>query len=164
MQNKGQFQKGASGNPAGRPPGSRNRAAVTMEALLEGDAEKLMQKATELALGGEISALRLCMERLLPPRKERPIRIDVGPLENANQLRDAVNAVIRTVAEGEITVREGEAVSNMISAQASVLATVDFESRLDELEQRLERYQLQRAGATPRGRGPRSDRSTGATE
>lgn len=155
MQNKGQFPKGTSGNPAGRPPGSRNRATVAMEALLEGDAEKLMRKAIELALADDVSAMRLCMERLLPPRKERPIRIDVGPLENAKQLRDAVNAVIRAVAEGEITVREGEALTNLISAQASVLATVDFERRMDELEQRLEKQQQDAGRMARRGSGKR---------
>ena len=114
-----------------------------------------MRKVIELALADEISALRLCMERLLPPRKERPIRVEVGPLENAKQLRDAVNAVIRAVAEGEITVREGEALSNMISAQASVLATVDFERRMDDLEQRLEKQQQDAGRMARRGWGKR---------
>lgn len=146
MQNKGQFPKGTSGNPAGRPPGSRNRATVAMEALLEGDAERLMRKAIELALADDISAMRLCMERLLPPRKERPIRVDVGPLENARQIKEAANTVIRAVAEGEITPGEGEALMNMIAGQASVLATVDLERRVEELEQRLEKHQQRGAG------------------
>ena len=61
----GHFSKGTSGNPAGRPPGSRDRATLLMESLLEGEAEQLTRKAIELALAGDIATLRLCLERLI---------------------------------------------------------------------------------------------------
>lgn len=75
----GQFTKGTSGNSSGRPPGSRNRTTLLMESLLEGQAEQLMQKTIELALAGEITALRLCLERIVPPRKERSIHLLLPP-------------------------------------------------------------------------------------
>jgi hypothetical protein len=71
----GQFTKGTSGNPGGRPPGSRNRATLLMETLLEGEAEQLTRKAIELALAGDLNALRLCLDRLLPPSKDRLISL-----------------------------------------------------------------------------------------
>jgi hypothetical protein len=64
---------GQSGNPAGKPKGTRNRATVAAEALLEGEAEMLTRKAIELGLSGDTTALRLCLERLMPPRKDRSI-------------------------------------------------------------------------------------------
>ncbi len=65
----GRFVKGQSGNPNGRPKGARGKATMIAEALLDGDAEKLMRKAIELALAGSEPCLRLCLERILPPKR-----------------------------------------------------------------------------------------------
>lgn len=83
---KGQFPKGASGNPAGRPQHSRNKATLLMEELFEGEAEQLTRKLIELASGGDILALRLCMDRLLSPRKDRPIHFSLPPIESPAQV------------------------------------------------------------------------------
>jgi len=64
------FEKGKSGNASGRPPGSRNKTMLAMEVLLDGQMEALTQKAVDLALEGDTTALRLCLERICPPRKE----------------------------------------------------------------------------------------------
>ncbi len=68
------FAKDRSGNPAGRRHGSRNRATIAAAALLEGEAEALTRKADELALDGVPMALRLYIERILPPCRERAVR------------------------------------------------------------------------------------------
>ncbi len=65
------FEKGQSGNLAGRPRGSRNRATQAMQQLLDGEARALTRKAVELALGGDTTALRMCLDRLLAPRRDR---------------------------------------------------------------------------------------------
>src|SRR5215216_6798668 len=65
------WEPGVSGNPAGKPKGARNKTTLAMEALLDGDAEAITQKAIELAKGGDITAIRLCLDRLCPPRKDR---------------------------------------------------------------------------------------------
>ena len=62
------FPKGQSGNPKGRPRGSRNRSTQAMQLVLDGQAEALTRKAVALALGGDATGLRLCLERFLPPR------------------------------------------------------------------------------------------------
>ena len=67
------FEKGTSGNPSGRPRGSRNATTLALEVLLDGQAQALTQKAIDLALTGDIPALRLCLDRILPPRKDRPV-------------------------------------------------------------------------------------------
>ena len=61
-----QFQKGQSGNPAGRPRGSRNKASIRMQEMLEEKTEKLVNKLIKMALAGNIGALRLCLDRLVP--------------------------------------------------------------------------------------------------
>jgi hypothetical protein len=74
------FQKGQSGNPAGRPPGSRNRAAMLLQNLLERDAERIARKAIDLAKAGDIAAIRMCMDRLVPTRKSDSIVFELPPL------------------------------------------------------------------------------------
>ncbi len=98
----GRFAPGASGNPRGRPPGARNRASLAAEALLAGEAEALTRKAVELALGGDLVALRLCLERVLPPARERPLRVDL-PLERATDADAAMQAVVAALRAGELT-------------------------------------------------------------
>jgi len=71
------FQPGQSGNPNGRPKGSRNVATLALESLLDGEAEALTRKAVELALTGDIAALRLCLDRILPPRKDRSVSFEM---------------------------------------------------------------------------------------
>ena len=71
-QGTGRFAPGQSGNPAGRPRGARNRATQAAEAILSGEAEALTRKAVELALAGDVTALRLCLERFCPLKEGAP--------------------------------------------------------------------------------------------
>ena len=101
------FQPGQSGNPLGKPRGTRNRATLAAEALLEGEARALTRKAIEMALAGDVAALRLCVERIIPPRKDRAVRLALPRIEKVEDAREAVNVVLAAVAEGEITLAEG---------------------------------------------------------
>jgi hypothetical protein len=65
------FEAGHSGNPNGRPKGARNKATVMVEQLLDGELDALVRKLIEKAKAGDIAALRLCLDRLLPPRRDR---------------------------------------------------------------------------------------------
>ena len=66
------WKKGQSGNPNGRATGSRNRATLAIEALLEGEGEALTRKAIDLAKAGDMQALRLCMDRLAAAPQRQP--------------------------------------------------------------------------------------------
>lgn len=76
-QKQGGFQKGQSGNPAGRPRGARNKATLAAEALLDGEAETITRKAVEHAKAGDPWAVRLCLERVLPARRDRPVNFQL---------------------------------------------------------------------------------------
>ena len=110
------FRPGQSGNPAGRPRGSRNRSTIAAESLLEGEAEALTRKAVELALAGDTTALRLCIERLVPPRKDRLIEFAVPTITSAHDAAKAISAVLAAVAEGRITPAEEAAVAGLVEA------------------------------------------------
>jgi hypothetical protein len=103
-----------------------------MESLLEGDAEQLTRKAIELALAGDTTALRLCLERIIPPRKDRPIHLMLPPLENIQQISMAMARVSVAIGEGEITPTEGEVLSNILIAHMDVMLKADRERRKDE--------------------------------
>src|SRR5437868_15544044 len=86
------FQKGRSGNPLGRRVGCRNRTTITAAALLAGEAEALTRMAVELALIGDPTALRLCLERILPPCRDRMVKFTLPPIESAADPAAAMNA------------------------------------------------------------------------
>ena len=123
------FAPGVSGNPAGRPPGARNRATLAVEALLEGEAEALTRKAIERALEGDGQALRLCLDRIAPPRRDRPVSFALPPLKEAADTRDAFAAVVHAIAEGELTPSEGLTLAGLIADFAALDAKTDTARR-----------------------------------
>ena len=128
------WQPGVSGNPAGRPPGARNKATVAAEALLDGDAEAIARTAVELAKEGRMGALRLVMERICPPRRDRPVKFMLPKLEQPSDAVAAATAIADAVAAGDLTPSEAAALSRLVSAYVAALQAVDFDARLRKLE------------------------------
>ena len=120
------FPKGQSGNPAGRPAGARNRRTLAAAQLLDGEAEALTRKAVELALAGDAMALRLCLERILPPCRERAVRFALPAIDNAADLAAAMKAVAAAVAEGVITPGEGETMARILAGFAPTIEADDL--------------------------------------
>ena len=128
------FQKGRSGNPAGRRPGSRNKATIAAAKLLAGEAEGLTRKAVELALEGDPMALRLCVERILPVCRERAVKFALPPIESPADIAPAMKAVTSALADGEITPGEAGRIAAVVDTFVRAIETSDFEERLKELE------------------------------
>lgn len=123
----------AKGNP-GRPKGTRFRITKAVEELLEGEAEKLSRKAIDLALEGDTTALRLCLERIAPPRKDGPVRFALPDIGNAQDAANAAAAVLTAVSEGDLTPLEGATVMGLVENYRRVLETSEFEKRIEALE------------------------------
>src|SRR6476619_165785 len=100
------FPKGQSGNPAGRPKGSRNATTLALEALLDGQASALTQKAIDVALTGDIPALRLCLDRIVPPRKDSPVAFDLPEMKTLDDTVSAMGAIVKAVGQGDLTPTE----------------------------------------------------------
>jgi hypothetical protein len=79
----GRTRRGGQANPAGRRTGSRNKATHAAAAFLAGESEALTRRAVELALAGDPTAMRLCLERILPPCRERTVKFALPPIESA---------------------------------------------------------------------------------
>ena len=107
------FQEGQSGNLAGRPPGSRNRTALAAEALLEGEAQALTRKAIELALEGDTTALRLCLERIVPQRKSRAVAFEAPRIDRVEDLAGAIGSIFQEVAGGRLRLDEGATLTSV---------------------------------------------------
>ncbi|GMG84917.1 hypothetical protein LNKW23_41330 [Paralimibaculum aggregatum] len=97
----GRWKKGISGNPSGRPRGARNHATTAAAALLDGEAEALTRKAVEAALGGDSEALRLCLQRILPARRDRPVRFACRPLQGTGEITPEEARAVRGIVETE---------------------------------------------------------------
>lgn len=123
----GKFKKGTSGNPSGRPIGSQNRATLLAKQLLEGETEQLARVCINLAKKENIQALRMCLERVLPIRKERSIELELPPAQNLQRILTAAGEV-------RITPSEAQAMAEVVNSQAHLFATADMERRLQALE------------------------------
>jgi hypothetical protein len=117
------FLKGRSGNPTGRRAGSRNRATLAAAALLAGECEALTRKAVELALAGDPTALRLCIERILPPCRERPVKLALPPIESADDVAAAMGAVTAALAAGAITPGEAATIAAVVNTFVHAIDT-----------------------------------------
>ena len=131
---QGGFKPGQSGNPAGRPKGARHRTTVAIEAQLDGDGEAITRKAIEAAKAGDMVAIRLVLDRICPPRKTRPIHIELPPIRDAGGEAEAQQEILRAACAGELLLDEAQALCGLLEARRQSLETQELEVRLSELE------------------------------
>lgn len=131
------FEPGQSGNPNGRPPGSRNKVTVAIEQLLEDDAENIAAKAIELAKNGDPALMRVVLNRLSPPRKDRHIAYTLPPIESVADGLVALGAIADAVAAGELTPSEAKHLSDFIGNYVKAFEVMELEVRLLQAEEVL---------------------------
>ena len=122
-----------AGNP-GRPKGARHKTTLAIEALLDGEAEELTRVAIDRAKEGDMVALRLCMDRLAPARKDRHVSFELPKIEQAADAAKASAAIVKAVAEGEITPSEASELTRVLESYSRILEVADHEERLKRLE------------------------------
>lgn len=128
------FKPGQSGNPSGKPKGARNKTTLAMEVILEGQAEKLTQKLLTLAEAGDMAAMRICMDRLYPARRDRAVTFDLPPIETAADLTKATRAIMEAVSTGELTPMEADSVSRAVEAHVKAIEVTELMRRIEALE------------------------------
>lgn len=131
------FQRGQSGNPNGRPSGSRNRRTLALEELIDGEIEAITRKAIEAAKDGDITAIRLVLDRVLPPARSRSISIQMPLITDASSISSAQAEILNAVATGDLRLDEAESLSELLEARRRSLETVELEERIKRLEARF---------------------------
>jgi hypothetical protein len=120
----------------GRPRGSRNKATLALQEMLGQHAEPLVKKCVVMALQGDTTAMRLCIERLLPPRKQSPVKFKLPPITTAPELAQAQIIMLETLSRGQLTPAEAETIGNLFENRRRMMETEDLAARLQALEQR----------------------------
>ena len=130
----GKWVKGVSGNPKGRPRGARNQATLAAERLLDGQAEALTQAAIDRALEGDSVALRLCLERILPPRKDRPVPMPLPAVKTIADVLTGLSTLLTMVGRGAIPPTDAGTVAGLLMSFAKTKELSELEARLQALE------------------------------
>jgi hypothetical protein len=128
------FTRGQSGNPSGKPKGARHKTTLAVDALLDGEAETITRKAIELAKSGDTVALRLCLDRLAPVRKDRPVTFALPKIETTADLPKASAALLEAVASGELTPSEAAELGKLVEAHVRAIEATELQARLERLE------------------------------
>jgi hypothetical protein len=128
------FKPGKSGNPNGRPSGSRSKVLAALDALGEGEAEAIVMALVGKAKEGDAIAARTILDRVWPARKGARVRFDLPTVTSAEELPGAVAAVTRQVADGEISPDEGTAIVALLEAHRKAIETSDLATRVTALE------------------------------
>lgn len=128
------WKPGQSGNPAGKPPGCRNKATQMVMALMEGGAEEITRTVIDAAKAGDLAAARLVIERLAPPLRERPLSLRLPETGTVAGVSEAQQAILEAVGGGEILPGEGTALAGILEARRKALETVELEQRISALE------------------------------
>lgn len=121
------------GNP-GKPKGARHKVTLAVEALLEGEAEGLTRKAIEQALAGDVTALRLCLDRIAPATRERTVKFDLPTVTCAEDVPAAIGAIMQAVASGDLAPGEGAAVASLLDRWRVAYEVAELEQRITALE------------------------------
>ena len=127
------FKSGESGNPLGRPIGVRDRRTALRE-LLSPHAPELVQKAVDMALEGDTTALRMCLDRCIAPLRSTTQNID---LNFEGELHERGEATLQAIYAGDIDPLTGSALIGALADQARLKEQTELETRLSHLENKL---------------------------
>jgi hypothetical protein len=133
------FKKGQSGNPKGRPKGSRHKTTLAALELLEGEASALTRKAIDAALGGDMVALRLCLDKIISPAKDRPISISLPTIKDTSDLPKITGALLAAVASGQIGASEAATMAKLVDVYRGALELSDITERIKKPEDEVKR-------------------------
>ncbi len=128
------FVKGQSGNPKGKPRGIRHATTQISYALMEGDLEAVLATVIERAKGGDMTACRMIVDKVLPNTKDRTIALDLPLINDLKGVGKAQAKILHAVAIGDITPNEGEKIASIIEARRKSIETIDLEARISRLE------------------------------
>ena len=121
----------------GRLAGSRNKATLANDQLLEEESEAVIRKLNQLAKKGDPTAMKLYMERVCPVRRERPVNLALPEIHTADDIFAGFRTVVQALAQGEITTDQAERITRLLEFGRKSIETQDLAARLAEVENML---------------------------
>ena len=132
------FKSGQSGNPSGRPRGARNKATLAALELLDGESEVIARKVIEMAKEGNMAALKLCLERIVPPVKERPVAVSFPEVKDVSDLARFTGALLAAVGKGDIDPGQAASVARIVETHRAAIEVAEIEARLKKIEEAMD--------------------------
>ena len=120
----------------GRPKGSPNKAKPG-QTLIKEYREHIERKCIALAMQGDPSAMRICMERISPTRRGAIVTMNLPPIKTAGDVDKAAEKVTQAIRRGDLTPAEGGIMMNILESRSRVIERVQLESRLEKVEAAL---------------------------
>ncbi|MBL6082094.1 hypothetical protein JMJ56_29385 [Belnapia sp. T18] len=130
------FEPGQSGNPAGKPRGTRHKALIALDAIGAEGAEDVLRKVVEDAKAGDMRAAEILLRRVWPERKGRLVEFQLPPIATAADTAKAAAAIVEAVATGDLTPDEAQAVAGVVEVQRRAIETAELAERIAALEAR----------------------------
>ena len=136
---KGQkgFSKGQSGNLKGRPPGSLNKSTILARSLLQDEAENLTRTLINIAKAGDMAALKICMDRFLPPCRSQTLSLKLPPIETTDDIRQAYDFLWSAVGAGELSPQELSRLMGLLEGKLKAIETHQLADELEKIKAHL---------------------------
>jgi hypothetical protein len=131
------FQTGESGNPAGRPRGARNKRTLAAESMFDRDGPAIIEQLIALANTGDIAAIRLCVDRICPRPRDRPVSFELPPVSTSTDAIAAMGAIKAAIGDGELSAHEAAELTKVVTGLSQAIVTAQLEQRLREAEEKL---------------------------
>jgi len=131
------FQKGESGNPAGRPRGARNKRTLAAESMFDREAADIIDRLIRIAKGGDVAALRLCLDRICPRQRERPVSLDLPPMATPADAVAAMGTIVQAIGDGDIGPHEAAELTKVVAGFSQTIANFELEARIADAERKL---------------------------
>jgi hypothetical protein len=129
------FKPGQSGNPKGRRAGTPNRVSVLAQRLMDSDAEAVILALIGAAKNGDVSAIKLVLERVAPLPRNRPVHFAMPAIDTPADLGRGMTAVLQAVAAGDMTPNEAVSIASLIETRRRTIETIELDLRVAALEQ-----------------------------
>jgi hypothetical protein len=131
------FQPGESGNPAGRPRGARNKRTLVAESMFDREAADIIDRLIRLAKGGDVAAIRICIDRICPRQRERPVSLELPPMTTPADAVAAMGAIVQAIGDGDIDAHEAAGLAKVVAGFSQTIANTELEQKLEKVEKML---------------------------